>query len=126
MESPYIVIGPTVGEQRRMPRYQLGTHVDVTVRNGKDSYWGALINLSRTGVAINYWQYPKRDAKVTLRFRLQSSDRRLVTEELTARTAWISEDAVGLHFDPVLVVGSPALQKAPCLVGRLVEKEAGL
>ena len=109
-----------------MPRYQLGTHVDVTVLNGKDSYWGNLINLSRTGVAINYWQYTKGYDRVTLRFRLQSTDRRQVTEELTARTVWKSAETVGLQFDPLLVVGSPALQKAPCLVGRLMEKEAGL
>ena len=109
-----------------MPRYQLGTHVDVTVLNGKDSYWGNLINLSRTGVAIIYWQYPKGNERVTLRFHLQSTDRREVNEELTARAVWKSGENVGLLFNPPLMADSPALQKAPCLVGRLVEKEAGL
>ncbi len=117
---------PMTDKVQRMPRYRLSTPVDVTVLNGSDTYWGSLINLSRTGVSIIYWQYPKGDESVRLRFRLQSTDRREVREDLNARAVWKSGENVGLRFEQSLMSDSPVLQKAPCLVGRLVEKEAGL
>ncbi len=41
-----------VRERRLVPRFHLLTRVDIAVAGGGDLYWGSMLNLSRTGVAV--------------------------------------------------------------------------
>jgi PilZ domain len=113
-----------VGERRLMPRFHLLTRVDIAAGGGGDIYWGSMLNLSRTGVAVVLRHHVKPKQRVTVRFHFQSLDGREVTEELIAKANWQCGDNAGLEFETPLTAGSPALQKARFLVTHLEAKEA--
>lgn len=115
-------LGPLGKERRVLPRYRLMKHVDIVVADGDVTYWGSLDNLSRTGVAVTLRQDLKRNQKVTVRFRLESDDGRVVIEDLTATVIWKDGDHAGLEFRKPLIEGSSALKKAPCLAAHLDRK----
>ena len=68
------VLTSPVKEQRLMPRFQLLTRVDITVSGGGDTYWGSMLNLSRTGVAVILRHPVKPKQRATVRFHFQSLD----------------------------------------------------
>ena len=116
----------TIGrERRRMPRFHLLTRVDIAVASGGDLYWGSMLNLSRTGVAVVLKHNLVRNERVTIRFHFQSLDGREVIEELIAKEIWQCGDNTGLEFETPLTVGSPAVQKARYLMTHLEAKESG-
>ena len=112
-------------ERRLMPRFHLLTRVDIAVADSSDNYWGSMLNLSRTGVAVILRHPLKTNQRVTVRFHFQSLDGREVTEELIAKANWQCGDYTGLEFETPLAAGSPALQKARFLVTHLEAKAAG-
>jgi hypothetical protein len=114
-----------VRERRRMPRFHLLTRVDIAVASGGDLYWGSMLNLSRTGVAVVLRHHLQTNLRTTVRFHFQSLDGKEVVEELSAKAAWQCEDSTGLEFEAPLTDGSPALQKARFLMTHLEAKEAG-
>ncbi len=114
--------GPPDKERRVLPRFHLMKHVDIVVADGDVTYWGSLGNLSRTGVAVAIRQDLKRNQKITVRFRLESDDGRVVIEDLTATVIWKGGDRAGLEFTKPLIEGSSALKKAPCLAAHLDKK----
>lgn len=116
-------IGPVGKERRVLPRYHLSKHVDIVVADGEVTYWGSLNNLSRTGVAVAIRQDLKRNLKVTVRFRLESDDGRVVIEDLTATVIWKDGDHAGMEFTKPLIEGSSALKKAPCLAAHLDKRK---
>ena len=125
MEPAARTVGQMVEDRRGTPRCHLLTRVDISVAGNSNVYWGGMNNLNRTGVAITLRQPLKTNQTVTIRFRLQSVDGREVTEDLAAKVIWKNGDNTGLEFDPPLMAGSPALQKAPYLVAHLADKESG-
>ncbi len=114
-----------VRERRLVPRFHLLTRVDIAVAGGGDLYWGSMLNLSRTGVAVVLRYHVKPNQRVTVRFHFQSLDGREVTEELIAKANWQCGDNTGLEFESPLTAGSPALQKARFLMTHLEAKETG-
>jgi len=117
-------VGPLGKERRVLPRYQLMPQVDVIVEDGHETYWGALRDLSRTGIAISLQQALQSNQKVTVRFRLQSDDGRAVLEDLDATVAWKSGRNAGLEFVKPLIPGSSSLKKAPLLAAHLEKKKS--
>lgn len=118
-------LATSVSERRREPRFHLLTRVDIAVAGGGDLYWGSMLNLSRTGVAVVLRHQVKPNQRATVRFHFQSLDGREVIEELIAKANWQCGDNTGLEFETPLTAGSPALQKARFLVTHLEAKEAG-
>ena len=115
-------VGPLGKERRVLPRFHLMKHVDIVVADGDVTYWGSLNNLSRTGVAVALRQDLKANQKITVRFRLESDDGRVVIEDLAATVIWKDGDHVGLEFMKPLIEGSSTLKKAPCLAAHLDKK----
>ena len=98
--------------------------VDILVADGDATYWGSLLDVSRTGVAITLRQGLPPNQKVTIRFRLESDDGTAAVEDLTATVIWQHEDHAGLEFIRPLIVGSSALKKAPRLAAHLDKKKS--
>lgn len=115
-------VGPFGKERRVLPRYHLSKHVDIVVADGDVTYWGSLNNLSRTGVAVALRQDLKRNQTVTVRFRMESDDGRVVIEDLTATVVWKDRAYAGLEFTKPLIDGSSALKKAPYLAAHIDKK----
>ena len=115
-------IGPTGSERRVLPRYHLAKHVDIVVAKGDETYWGSLKDLSRTGIAIALKQDLTASQDVTVRFRMESDDGKVVIEELTATVIWKIREDAGLEFTKPLIAGSSALKKAPFLAAHLDKK----
>ena len=115
-------LGPLGKERRVLPRYRLIKHVDIVVADGDVTYWGSLSNLSRTGVAVAIRQDFKRNQKVTVRFRMESDDGKVVIEDLTATVVWKDGAHAGLEFAKPLIEGSSALKKVPYLAAHLDKK----
>jgi hypothetical protein len=99
--------------------------MDIAVAGGGDIYWGSMLNLSRTGVAVILQHHLQTTQRVTVRFHFQSLDGREVIEELTAKAIWQCGDNTGLEFETPLTAGSPALLAARFLVTHLEAKEGG-
>ncbi len=110
-------------ERRVMPRFYLVSRVDVTVPGSGDPLWGAIGNVSRTGIALYIRQPMKPRSKVDLRFRFQAESGREMTETVNATIVWQRGESTGLEFDAPLLAGSPAAQKAPLLTGHIAKKE---
>jgi hypothetical protein len=114
-----------MGEERRvMPRYFLVSRVDVLVVGSADPLWGAVANISRTGITLYIRQTLKPRSKATLRFRYQGAGGREVTEDVNVTLVWQRGDAVGMEFETPLLAGSPAAQKCTLLAKYLAEKES--
>jgi hypothetical protein len=124
MAMPGKGTGPTGSERRVLQRYRLAKHVDIVVAKGDETYWGSLKDLSRTGVAITLRQDLKASQDVTVRFRMESDDGKVIIEELTATVIWKSTEGAGLEFTKPLIAGSSALKKAPCLAAHLDRKKS--
>jgi len=114
--------GPAGSERRVLARYHLAKHVDIVVAKGEETYWGSLKDLSRTGIAIALKQELAASQDVTVRFRMESDDGKVVIEELSATVIWRSRLDAGLEFAKPLIAGSSALKKAPCLASCLDKK----
>ena len=110
-------------ERRRTPRYYLVSRVDVVVA-GADPLWGAVANISRTGITLYIRQTLKPRSKVTLQFRFQAAGGREVTEGVNATLVWQRGETVGMEFEAPLLAGSPAAQKTSLLANHIAEKEA--
>ena len=113
---------PTGSERRVLARYHLATHVDIVVAKGDETYWGSLKDLSRTGIAVALQQDLKASQEVTVRFRMESDDGKVVIEELSAAVIWKNKNDAGLEFTKPLIAGSSALKKAPHLASHLDKK----
>ncbi len=111
-------------ERRVMPRFYLVSRVDVNVPGSSDTLWGAIANISRTGVALYIRQPMKPRSKVGLRFRFQAEGGREITEDVNSTIVWQRGESTGLEFDAPLMAGSPAAQKAPLLTDHIAKKEA--
>ena len=114
---------PMVNERQEAPRYHLLTRVDISVAGGHETYWGSLVNLSRTGVTLRMRQLLQPSQKITIRFSFQSEDGKARNEALTAKFAWRSGDNAGLQFETPLTTDSPALQRVPHLAASLSTQE---
>ncbi len=113
-----------VSERRVLPRYYFVTLVDVSVPGFSDSLWGAVANISRTGIALYIRQQLKPGSAVTIRFRFQGEGGREVSETITAKLVWQRGETAGLEFEPPMLANSPASKKAPHLADYLSKKEA--
>lgn len=111
-------------ERRVMPRYYFVTRVDVSAPGSGDVYWGAVANISRTGVALYIRQELKLRTVVTLKFRFQGQGGREVGETIAAKLVWQRGDTAGLEFESPVLANSPAAQKTPHLVDYLGKKES--
>ncbi len=115
---------PRGRERRVLPRFRLMKNVDIVVAKGDETYWGSLKDLSRTGIAVALRQDLKANQDVTVRFRMESDDGKVVVEELPATVIWKSREAAGLEFAKPLIAGSSSLKKAPFLAAHLDGKSA--
>src|SRR5712692_4591324 len=110
--------------QRAAPRFHLVARVDVTAADSADPIWGAVANISRTGVALYVRQPLQPRSKVGLRFRFQAEGGREITEDLTATIVWQRGETAGLEFEAPLVASSPLALKAPNLAAHIARNEA--
>src|SRR2546427_6364273 len=77
-----------VRERRLMPRFHLLTRVDIAVAGGGDLYWGSMLNLSRTGVAVVLRHHLKPKQRATVRLHFPRLDVRENTQRLIGKTKW--------------------------------------
>ena len=95
-------------ERRVAPRFYLVSRLDVLVAGSADPMWGAVANISRTGITLYIRQTLKPQSKATLRFRFQAAGGREIIEDVNATLVWQRGETVGMDFEPPLLVGSPA------------------
>jgi len=113
------------GQERRiMPRFYFVSRVDVLIAGSSDPVWGAVANISRTGVALYIRQPLKLRRKGTLRFLFQADDGREISETVPATILWQRGETAGLEFEHPLTAGSPAAQAVPRMADHLAKKEA--
>ena len=110
-------------ERRVMPRFDLVSRVDVLVAGSSDPVWGAVANISRSGVALYVRQPLQPRSKALLRFRFQAQGGREITEDVSAMLVWQRGETAGLEFDAHLLANSPAARKAPHLADHFAKKE---
>src|SRR5881397_2358255 len=111
-------------ERRVAPRFYLVSRLDVLVAGSADPMWGAVANISRTGITLYIRQTLKPQSKATLRFRFQAAGGREVIEDVNATLVWQRGETVGMEFEAPLLAGSPTAQKCPLLAKHIAEKEA--
>src|SRR5207245_10114642 len=102
-------------ERRVAPRFYLVSRLDVLVAGSADPMWGAVANISRTGITLYIRQTLKPQSKATLRFRFQAAGGREVIEDVNATLVWQRGGTVGTEFDAPLLAGSRSEQKCPML-----------
>ena len=112
------------GERRAKDRYYVHTEVDFQIVGDDESFWGTIIDLSRTGVGVSTRQPLRPGQQLTIRFRLRAADGKSVTEEIPATVMWGGSRATGLQFHDPLWPLSPTAKRAPHLFARLEEKES--
>ena len=112
------------GERRAKIRYDVETEVDFHIVGDDESFWGTIVDLSRTGVGISTPQLLRPGQQLTIRFRLHAADGKSATEEIPATVMWGGSDKTGLQFHNPLWPSSPTAKKAPHLLARLEEREA--
>ena len=111
-------------ERRVAPRFYLVSRLDVLVAGSSDPMWGAVANISRTGITLYIRQTLKPQSKATLRFRFQAAGGREVIEDVNATLVWQRGETVGMEFEAPLLAGTPTAQKCPLLAKHIAEKEA--
>jgi len=111
-------------ERRVAPRFYLVSRLDVLVAGSSDPMWGAVANISRTGITLYIRQTLKPQSKATLRFRFQAAGGREIIEDVNATLVWQRGETVGMDFEPPLLVGSPAARKSSNLEAYIAKKEA--
>ena len=111
-------------ERRILQRFYFVSRADVRFAGGGDPIWGAVANLSRTGVALYIRQPLTLRSKATIRFRFQSEGGRELTEDVAATIVWQRGETAGMEFEAPLLAGSLAALKAPYLSAHLARKEA--
>src|SRR5713226_8453992 len=111
-------------ERRVAPRFYLVSRLDVLVAGKADPMWGAVANISRTGITLYIRQTLKPQSKATLRFRFQAAGGREIIEDVNATLVRQRGETVGMDFEAPLLAGSPALQKSSLLATHIAEKEA--
>ena len=112
-------------ERRRVaPRFHLIARVDIATADSAEPIWGAVANISRTGVALYIRQPVNPGSKVMLRFRFQAEGGREITEDLNATIVWQRGETGGLEFEAPLVANSPTALKAPNLAAHIAKNEA--
>lgn len=109
-------------ERRVATRFYLVSRVDVSIAGG-ETVWGAVANISRTGVALYIRQPVKSRTKATLRFRFQAEGGREISEDVPATIVWQRGETAGLEFESPLAVGTPGAQKTPNLAAHIANKE---
>src|SRR3989442_9800046 len=87
-----------VRDRRLMPRFHLLTRVDIAVAGGGDLYWGSMLNLSRTGVAVVLRHHLKPKQRAPIRFHFQSLYCREITPEVIAKANLQCGDNTGLEI----------------------------
>src|SRR6058998_2607754 len=102
-------------ERRVAPRFYLVSRLDVLVAGSADPMWGAVANISQTGITLYIQQTLKPRSKATLRFRFQAEGGREIIEDVNATLVWQRGETVGMDFETPLLVGSPAARKSPNL-----------
>ena len=111
-------------ERRRTPRFYFVSRVDVLIAGSDDPLWGAVANISRTGITLYIQQTLKPHSKATLRFRFQAEGGREIIEDVNATLVWQRGETGGLEFEAPLLAGSPAAQKSSNLEAYIAKKEA--
>src|SRR5438132_14149192 len=111
-------------ERRVAPRFYLVSRVDVLVAGSADPMWGAVANISGTGITQYIRQTLKPQSKATLRFRFQAAGGREVIEDVSATRVWQRGETVGMEFEAPLLAASPSAQKWPLLAKHRPDKLA--
>ena len=110
--------------QRAAPRFHLVARVDIMTAGSADPIWGAVANISRSGVALYVRQPLQIQSKVALRFRFQAEGGREVTEVLNAKIVWQRGETAGLEFEAPLLADSPTALQAQNLAAHIAKNEA--
>lgn len=110
--------------QRAAPRFHLVARVDIVTTAGAAPIWGAVANISRSGVALYVREPLLTQSKAILRFRFQADGGREVTEDLSAIIVWQRGETAGLEFEAPLLADSPTARQAPNLVAHIAKNEA--
>jgi hypothetical protein len=111
-------------ERRRAPRFYFISRVDVLIAGSDDPLWGAVANISRTGITLYIQQTLKPRSTATLQFRFQAEGGQEIIEDVNATLVWQRGETVGMEFETPLLAGSPAAQKSSNLEAYIAKKEA--
>ena len=112
-------------DQRLKTRYYLVSRVDILLPNRDEPLWGAVANISRTGVTLYIRQQLTPKTKVTMKLRFRAEDGREITETAPAMIIWQRGETAGLEFEQPILVNSPAAQATAHLADYIAKKEAG-
>lgn len=121
-ESPIEKPGQGAGERRSAPRFIFLSRADVKVAGRSDSYWGSVVNISRTGLSLQIRQNLQVNATVTVSFHFMSEHEQEAVEVLNAKVIWKTGENAGLKFESPLSESSPIARRVPRLMEHLQRK----
>src|SRR5438445_10567302 len=98
-------------ERRVAPRFYLVSRLDVLVAGSADPMWGAVANISRTGITLYIRQTLNPQSNATLRFRFQAAGGREASEDVNATLVWQRGETLAKEFEPRTPAGSPTADK---------------
>lgn len=109
-------------ERRGAPRFFFLSRADVKVAGHFDSYWGSVLNISRTGLSLQIRQHLQLNATVTVSLHFMGENEQEAVEVLTAKVVWKTGENAGLKFESPLTEASPIARRVPRLMEHLQKK----
>lgn len=112
----------TVAERREAPRFFFLSRADIKVPGHLDTYWGSVLNISRTGLSLQIRQSFQLNTTVLVNLHFMGEHQRETVEMLTAKVIWKSGERTGLKFERPLTESSPIAQRLPRLMEQIRKK----
>jgi hypothetical protein len=112
----------SVVERREAPRFFFLSRADVKVPGHLESYWGSVVNISRTGLSLQIRQSLPLNTTVMVNLRFMGEHQREAVELLSAKVMWRTGEHTGLKFEAPLTESSPIAQRVPRLMEHLHKK----
>lgn len=112
-----------VVERRDAPRFFFLSRADVKVPGHLDSYWGSVLNISRTGLSLHIRQNFQLNTTVMVNLHFMGEHQREVVEMLTAKVIWKTGETTGLKFEKPLTESSPIARRIPHVMEHFQRKD---
>jgi hypothetical protein len=112
----------TVAERRESPRFFFLSRADIKVPGHLDTYWGSVLNISRTGLSLQIRQNLQLNTRVLVNLHFMGEHQRETVEMLTAQVIWKSGERTGLKFETPLTESSPIAQRLPHLMEEIQKR----
>lgn len=112
----------TVAERREALRFFFLSRADIKVPGHLDTYWGSVLNISRTGLSLQIRQNLQLNTRVLINLHFMGEHQRETVEMLTAEVIWKLGERTGLRFETPLTEFSPIARRLPRLMEQIQKK----